>query len=184
MPITETVELEQKIAECAFYKAESIRALCLVAAEIKWVEDKERRAELRRLFKTLTGRTASVWARVPEYFPSEMNYKSMTADGMMALTFLCQLPIDDARTLYEAHAAHLNEPNAHLMILGEVNDARRSGHAAKGKTLAESCADLTGEWFGAGSRLKSADYFNCSTELAALPAVAAELKRRAEGKTE
>ena len=111
------------IDQCAFYKVESLRALALEAADIK--SDKDR--EGADYFKQVTGRTVAVWARLTDRFPTwfdrdHEDFTNATPDGFTALTFLCQLPAETCAELYEAHINHINEPNAHLLVLADVNE--------------------------------------------------------------
>lgn len=194
-------KIRKDLADTALYHGLSYAAIVGVAAEIEAVEDKRERAALRREFRELHGLTAQVWARVAKRFEP---YAQMPAQKIRVMAYCCQLPEHECIDLYNAHFDHLDEPGALGLVLRDVNDAldaRRNGHGAKRATLAEQCAELVERWtvkymtkaerntvLNGRAEILSKTWNsandNCARELAALPAVASVLARRAkaEGK--
>jgi hypothetical protein len=152
-PRTYPHDLEKQIEEAAYYSTESLRALCLIAREIRRVKDRPTRDYLRWKFEQAHGRKVTVWARVPvrfaEYFDRENAiYAQATADSIKALTYLCQLKEKDCTELYIEFARIICEPNVHLTVMAKVN-ARKTelaGGREKKPTLAERDAERVLKW--------------------------------------
>lgn len=192
---TELEQLEKQIDEAAYYSTESLRALCLIAREIRRVKDRPTRDYLRWKFEQSHGRKVAVWARVPvrfaEYFDRENPvYSQATADSIKALTYLCQLKEKDCSDLYVEFARIICEPNVHLTVMAKVNARKMELAGKRGErkpSLAEQCAGLLLSWrdetkWGDGLRLQGPPLSAsiCADELAALPDVRSVLERKAK----
>lgn len=167
-----TSEIKKAISDIGYYNVESLRAMAGIADQIRQVKDVETRKELTRLFEAQHGRRVSVWSRIVQRFEDVLP-EIKTVDGLLALSYMCQLPEDKCLELYAAHFEHLDEPLVHLLVLRDVND-NKPHRAPKADTLAERMAGLY-------RRAQSSDYFSKEKmldELLADKDVAAVLSRK------
>ncbi len=117
-------QIRKAIEENNFFSLESLRAWALLAQEIRAIKDVDARRRLTREYEAQFGRKVSVWARIPDrFFIDGPNVR--TPNGFLALSYLCQLPENKCAELFAAHIDHIDEPNAHLLVLQDVNDAKR-----------------------------------------------------------
>ena len=97
--------------------------MAAIANEIRQVKDADTRKELTHLFEASHGRKVSVWSRIVQRF-EDVIPEIKTVDGLLALSYMCQLPEDKCLELYAAHFEHLDEPLVHLLVLRDVNDMK------------------------------------------------------------
>jgi hypothetical protein len=131
--------LKRAIDSVVHYDCESLRALALMAEEIKISKDDE----ARDYFESRVNRKVAVWSRLSERFPTwfdrdDEDFTEATPDGIIALAQLCQLPTDMCARLYEAHADHINEAGALDLIRADVRE-----HKPTRERVPKPCARCT-----------------------------------------
>jgi hypothetical protein len=135
-------EIEEGIRK-DFYGVDVLRFKARAAYAIKRIKDKATRERLTQMFSgTNSGRDVNVWSRIVERFPGALdNSILICADGLLAVSYLCQLPLALSLKLFVERIDQLNEPNVHLWVLQAVNEARptRNRAAPKPKPCA-TCA--------------------------------------------
>lgn len=107
------------IEESAHYSGVSYAAIVESAVETESLTDKTERATARVAFKKHHGLTSIIWARVAERCP---DFRQLKRDGIRAVAFMCQLPEKEFNEMFDAHRDHLDEPNAHLLVMRDVDD--------------------------------------------------------------
>lgn len=190
------VAIINRIRESAFYNGVSYHAVVESAVEVESIEDKADRKIARREFEAEHGLTAQVWSRIPKRFP---NYKQCKAQAVKSLSYMCQLSQDDCMDLYIANKDHLDEKNAHLFILQQVDEIKERKQAARnGKPRKDRNGDGLAERIGShifNNEIDKAHELICdepeiakdlarreAEQAEAFPEVAAVLARKAEAK--
>lgn len=171
----------QQFQELQHFDAASLRALAL------WLNTKKKNAALMKAVTAEMGRNARHMARAVDYFPpyfqdnivSEIyeDTNPAIANDYLMLFEYAKAKREVATTLFAKY--RFTTPLYQLRDI--VNDARRNGHAAKGKTLAERMADLVKLWRGfKGTAIDYPSVFECADEIALDPAIAKVIAKRAK----